>query len=423
MKPADTTSPEFEAKEGLLTEPFLMPPAEMEARLADLSADQIEIAARMARDYLAKHGDLYRNDPLAIRGVWEFAIEEAKSPSAELKPVQPVPVAHTIEVLSTPAIIDLVIPDTKWRIASLVPDGGVAMLSGNSGSWKTWLLHHAAVALAAGGLFLEAHRCEQGRVLIIQTEETLIEHKRKFTWTLAGSGLSEQEQRALEIRHIIAPVCLSDAESRAELVRLATEFKPDVVLVDSLRMVFTGEENDSGFAATAKHAFGEIQAAHPCSVVVLHHQRKKAREAALNDPGQMIRGSGAIRAMLDSHLTVERQPGGTGIFTHEKSRSGVEIDPFSIRLEAAEGRARFENLGLTTDPAAQVGAAKDIVALLRDARGGTLYRADIVQLLKLIYSVDQIDRALAALLKKRLIEKGERDGRGTPYMLNEGGSS
>ena len=391
----------------------LLPPddPELERALAALSLEGREAAAALAARAISE-APIWSSTPYMLKSAWLTAVSEAQRVTAPAIG----DLETRVELLTTAALLDLQLPDVSWRIEGLLPDGALAMLSGWSGTWKSWLLHHVAVELARGGKFLDAYRCERGPVLFVQAEENLIEHKRKHSWTIGGTGMTETERLTLDIFHAVGPILLNDGDGLAELAMNVRTIKPAVVMIDSTRQTFLGDENSSEFAQGVKAAFNEIQAAFPCSVLLVHHVRKLAREAQLNDPGQRMRGSGALRAILDQHWAVERSPASFAIFTHEKSRMGLELPPLNFQFNATEGRAWFKNIGTAADPTAKTGATRAIVDLLRGASARTMLRQELLAALSGSFNEDQVDRALKKLVDKKRISKGERTT-GTPYTL------
>ena len=61
-------------------------------------------------------------------------------------------------------------PENRWIIDQLVPEEGIVILSGASGSFKTWLIMDMALAVAEGRDFLGVFKTEQSKVLIIDEE-------------------------------------------------------------------------------------------------------------------------------------------------------------------------------------------------------------------------------------------------------------
>ena len=62
------------------------------------------------------------------------------------------------------------LPPIRWLIDGLVPEEGMVVLAGMSGSYKTWLVMSMAIAVAAGQDFLDIFSTQQTGVLIIDEE-------------------------------------------------------------------------------------------------------------------------------------------------------------------------------------------------------------------------------------------------------------
>src|SRR5207245_7584994 len=71
---------------------------------------------------------------------------------------------------------------------------------------------------------------------------------------------------------------------------------------------------------------------HRGAVIVVHHLNK-AREGVRVRPGQRLRGTGDLHALLDSALYFEARPGVQLVAVEAEHREAPPPDPFTIRLD------------------------------------------------------------------------------------------
>jgi len=115
-----------------------------------------------------------------------------------------------------------------------------------------------------------------------------------------------------------------------ELVKLTKEHQFDVIIIDTLRRGFRGDENESQaiseFFMRMRAFANETQVA----VVVLHHSRKKSKDAF--DAIEMARGSGDITAAVDYAFYL-RKDNGSGLLECVKNRWGMPLESQAVSLQ------------------------------------------------------------------------------------------
>ena len=92
----------------------------------------------------------------------------------------------------------------------------------------------------------------------------------------------------------------------AELERLISETRAEVVIIDPLRNAHTWDENDSRDTAFLTSTLDGIIARHGCALIAAHHDRKKPPMAKRDSGTDRIRGSTALAGWLSFCLSVEK---------------------------------------------------------------------------------------------------------------------
>ncbi len=182
-------------------------------------------------------------------------------------------------------------PPVPWVIEGLVVRGALTVLNGREGEGKSLL----AMALAAGVALGENQAgldCHTGKVLIVDTENGAYEtHRRVHALGLPGSVemFEPDDGKRFDLR-----TDLADLES------LLVDHRPDLLVLDSFRTLWAGEENDSGDVAKVLDPLRNLVRKHQAGTILLHHSGKGSGS---------YRGSSAIGASAELGFTLAREEG------------------------------------------------------------------------------------------------------------------
>lgn len=233
--------------------------------------------------------------------------------------------------LETITLEDIVaVPPTQWLIDGALPKDGIALLSGLPGVGKTWLSLSLALNVCAGGSWM-GRKAQEGRVLYLDEENAtslLSERLRKLSYTYGSPG-------ADKLRFLVSKgMSFSNPEKLKELRALIDEFRPSLIIVDSLVRVHSGEENSSGDMSRVFLEMRKLINDFSLCFLLLHHESKMAygRDNEDRDPtaGDM-RGSNEITASADAAYSLVRRKGALSLF-NTKLRCGELIPPTSIEM-------------------------------------------------------------------------------------------
>jgi len=181
-------------------------------------------------------------------------------------------------------------PAVPWIIEGLVVRGALTIFNGREGEGKSLL----AMALAAGvdhGENQAGMGCNAGRVLIVDAENGPWEtHRRVHALGLPGTVemFEPADGKRFDLRTDLG-----------DLDRLLAEYKPDLLVLDSLRTIWGGEENDSGEVAKVLDPLRNLVRKHQAGTLLLHHSGKATGS---------YRGSSAIGASAEIGFTLARDP-------------------------------------------------------------------------------------------------------------------
>lgn len=188
----------------------------------------------------------------------------------------------SVKVYDLDELFDLENEGIDWLIPELLPRGEAIILAATPKAGKTLLAIDAAFAIATGESDFLGETTKRGKVLLISVDESLNSTKSK----LLKRGFHRQDKEYIRVlpQWTIDQMGVLEAELE--------DFRPDVVIVDSLRRINHGSpisENSAEFADniyTLKETIGRYGA----SSILIHHTNKSSETMGVGK----IRGSSAI---------------------------------------------------------------------------------------------------------------------------------
>jgi hypothetical protein len=199
--------------------------------------------------------------------------------------------------LSVDDYVGLTRDQIQWWVHGLVPKPGKVLVLGAPKAGKSFLLIDLANHIASGKDFL-GHKTQQGRVLYFQvdTGETAW---RDMLRQLIESGVRFDPNLALvHPEDVMHPMNIQEPATRHFFKRALDEFKPDVVILDTIRKVHNGDENDSTEMKIVMDHIEEIFGRY--ALILVHHTKKIPADVVDPDPASVSRGSNFLTGDVDS---------------------------------------------------------------------------------------------------------------------------
>jgi hypothetical protein len=160
------------------------------------------------------------------------------------------------------------IESQRWLIPGYLPQGELVILSAQPKVGKTLLATDLVLATVSGSTFM-GEKIEKGKVLYVTSDESLQSLARRFK--ASGFGLLSEEEKA--------NICIMtsfDIGSQARLQAKLNEFKPSLVIFDSLTSISRRSgisENDAEFSRPI-YQLRDLLANHNASGILIHHNNK-----------------------------------------------------------------------------------------------------------------------------------------------------
>jgi hypothetical protein len=215
------------------------------------------------------------------------------------------------------------LPDIAFRIQCILPESGVTLVYGPSGTGKTFFGYHMAQCLAHN-MYWFRRRVAGCKVLYVYAEGRLGLKLRQRAWYL-----HHQRTSSGNLTFIPMPVqILSQQEILIDTIKemIANGEKPDVIIIDTFSNCTSGvDQNLQKEVEPVLHVCHDIRDTYDLQIVLIHHTNK---EDGFN-------GSQAFKNHVDTMLKLTADKTDTSLLTVEceKQRDGAErFDPFNLSL-------------------------------------------------------------------------------------------
>ncbi|NJO63576.1 MAG: AAA family ATPase [Richelia sp. RM2_1_2] len=192
-------------------------------------------------------------------------------------------------------LLDMEIEELRWLIPELLPSGEMVILAGSPKSGKTLMAVDAAFAIATGEDDFLGLRPQRGKVLLISNDENARSTRSK----LLKRGFRRNDNLELLFDWNISQLY--------ELEQLLDEYRPNVVIIDSLKSITANSaeisENSAEFANNIyllKSLFNQYNAAS----ILIHHTNKCKDAMGVHK----LRGSTAIAGAVWGTWQLEQVP-------------------------------------------------------------------------------------------------------------------
>ncbi len=222
------------------------------------------------------------------------------------------------------------LPSIDWLVEPLIPHGTRAIVFGEFGSMKSWLLLHLGLHIAAGrdwlGRFVIPH---PKSVLYLDEEMSERELRRRIKRLGLGAGLERDSLPFQAISQLGVRFDSSQVESLLTALQ-KQDFDPDIIIVETLRRVLTGSENEASDVSDFWRNVSPILTAGK-TLIVSHHMRKPFQQGRDHSRNRAS-GSTDILAGTDSAFALKRALADTITVECVKSRAAEEPPPFVVSL-------------------------------------------------------------------------------------------
>jgi len=301
-----------------------------------------------------------------------------------------------------------------WLVPGFIPNKTSVMVSGLPGVGKSLFSVDLAYAITTGGKFL-GEQCRQGKVLLINSDQPL-----NITVSyLCDRGFDESNHN-LSMVGQSGDMPAWTIHNLEELETWLEEFKPDLVIIDSIRKAICYPLGLEEKSEQVGHWMSEVErmVIRYGSLLWVHHDNKDKEKHGVSRSS----GSTAIPGNVSVHWRLEaatKDPSDPHrVFSMPKTR-GFEASSLNLRFNAQTGE--WENLGQVGESQAAAeqrqSYTEQILELLRSKPGVGFEGSEIKSLLG---GADSVYSALSRMVARGVITKRRsKTSRGKVYSLPE----
>lgn len=254
---------------------------------------------------------------------------------AQVVPLRGEAPAPAVAVLPTIRIGDIPDPGPpKWLVKSLWTAGAFGFVGAEPKAWKTWVTLTIGICVASGRDVFGRFPVEQtGRVLVLSAEggKGLARYRAGMLCRAMDLDIAQLNLEIIDVDvlHIDKP------DRAAALLATVEARKPSLLILDPLREIHTGEENDSGVIAGLLAPLRTMQARLGVAIMVVHHSGKAPSDGnGRKRGGQRLRGSSALHGASDSalYLSVEGDGKDKRVKVEAEHRAAIEPESFKLAM-------------------------------------------------------------------------------------------
>lgn len=194
------------------------------------------------------------------------------------------------------------------QIHGVLRKGHKMLISGPSKAGKSFLMMQLAMAMAEGLPFL-GMQVEKGKVLYMNLEIDDNSFKNRLWDIYEKKGVKSHGSIAI---WNLRGHAMTMTDLVPKIVRKAKDFKPDMIILDPIYKVITGDENNASEMGQFCNQFDKVIRSLGCSMVYCHHHSKGAQGAKKSvdrssGSGVFARDPDAILDLTPLELTNEQK--------------------------------------------------------------------------------------------------------------------
>lgn len=260
--------------------------------------------------------------------------------------------------------------EEPWLVDGWMPDRGLALVVGPSQIGKTFMMADLAVSVATGNRFLGRYATQAGPVLYVAAEddEHLMAGRYAGSWyaktlppprpTTSTRGPTSMVFEPLPDlpdlpihTHAGNSFKFGDERAEAELLTIARQLRPRLIILDPLKDLVDGKTAERFFTGVVDRLpkFRALQRELGCAIALVHHDGKDAERKGTD---AAVYGSSLLTASFDTRWLIEEAGG--GMLIRRKIKRAARAEAVAVRYQFDEGRLDFAVREVDEHEAAQL---------------------------------------------------------------------
>lgn len=241
-----------------------------------------------------------------------------------------------------------------WLLNPLLPPGGIMNIFGKPKSGKSMAAMGMAIAISSGasmwnGFPIEMH----GPVAYFQIDTPRFEWKQRWQ-RIAAAGYDISKIGIMDMGMSPYPYNILTPQHQAWLRQQLGAIQPVLTIVDTLREVHDGNENDSTDMKKVINALVSLVKPYNSALTLLSHSRKDSMFTSMGGDSDLMdeqRGSGYVSGRMDTIIRFSNMKGKPpkGTMTYKgrsvsQEKVPVVMDPETYLVQLEGDRAREDQL-------------------------------------------------------------------------------
>jgi putative DNA primase/helicase len=247
-----------------------------------------------------------------------------------------------LHALDTRSLVEDAPPIINWVWDEYMAPGTLNMLHGDGGLGKSYLsLKIAEQMLRTEGGELFGKKIHPGGVIILDGENAASQiHHRIHNTTITANA-------DLHIFTVDQPILGYEDKTNAIFQHIADTYNPRLVIIDSQRALWAGDEKEQMEVGRMLRAFAKGLEPYPYATLLLHHDNRGKDYAGSSDMNAAISGA---RLHLEKHGTKDETQARR--LSMPKNRIGPEMHPqeFYLSIDTQPRSHRFQVSGIGIRP-------------------------------------------------------------------------
>ena len=232
---------------------------------------------------------------------------------------------------------NLKIDKVEWLIKDWVPVGDICFVAGKAASFKSTTCLHFGFCISEGLLVFNKYPVKKSKVLYINEENSSPMMISTINRVKKGLGLHEISANNIAFT-LLQNITFDNSEYVKQLIHFINENEIRVLVFDSFRRFFLGDENDATLMNKLFNFLKYLRSKTNTTIFILHHL-KKTNIKNPSDIRDLLRGSSDIVNSADSVIGIHRTHGFNAFkIEHIKNRAGLEMDKKLILIDNGEGK-------------------------------------------------------------------------------------
>jgi hypothetical protein len=207
-------------------------------------------------------------------------------------------------------------PSPDWLIPDVITCGKTSLMTAKHASFKSFMTLGMGLCVA-GGLPWYGRGVARGAVIYVAAEGASGITKRARAWCIENACEMPRDFHVID-----KPAQIHNEATRRAFVETIAAVSPVLIILDTLARCAVGmDENSARDMGEFADALGQLAEETGAHVMTVHH----------NNKGGEYRGSSAVPAAVDTHLSLERDGrGDTVVLKCEKQKDAEEFKPMTF---------------------------------------------------------------------------------------------